>query len=137
MGCDFVRVQIYEHLGNEPSALGGTFVNNAGAIHSFNCPGLDPNRDAHCFVYGLGMHGMHYFKLNGKGPKGTGAPEDGWWIEPSVNPNSNQSQLRPGIIFGGKGHLKETGNTIQVYSNPNNRDDDFLIYYILILYPTK
>jgi len=126
MGCDFVRVDINEHLGNEAEVYGGTFKGHEGDPYKFDCPRLDPERDAHYFVYGFGMHSMQYFRLNGK---------DGWWIEPSVSPNSVKSQLRPGIIW--KGNLKEKGNTLQVYSNPIALQDDFRIYYILIVYPTK
>ena len=71
------------------------------------------------------MHHLHFFELNGNAK----------WIEPSVDPNAVQSQLRPGIIF--QGELQETNNTLQVYSNPKAQTDDFRIYYILIFYHTR
>ena len=38
MGCDFVRIDFNEHLGDNPELLGGTFRGFEGELKAFNCP---------------------------------------------------------------------------------------------------
>ena len=41
MGSDFVRIDINEHLGDEPRVHGGRFCGHEGDVYKFDCPGLD------------------------------------------------------------------------------------------------
>jgi len=125
MGCDFVRVHVDEHLGNQSGSYGGTYKGFVGDTHSFKCTGIDTGRDVFYLVYGVGMHSLHFFRLNGKGK---------WWIEPSVDPSSPHRQLRIGFLPKG---VLQANNKLQVFSNPDATWDDYRIFDFVFVYPTK